>query len=57
MKAMIEEIFSEAKTPISRGGPKSLELAAAGNPDLILPEIFMPGMGSFEVCLKNYQKA
>jgi len=50
LKAIINDAFPGAVVITALDGPKGIELAIATNPDVILLDMILPGMDSFEVC-------
>jgi len=50
LKAILNDIFSDAVVFTALTGEKGIELATAEDPDVILLDIVMPGMDGFEVC-------
>jgi PAS domain S-box-containing protein len=57
LKAVISDTFPEATLLTSTNGLQGIELAVAEDPDVILLDIFMPGMDGFEVCSRLKQQA
>ncbi len=50
LKALILEVFPDAKLREAQDGARCIELAKATNPDAILLDVVMPGMDGFSVC-------
>jgi PAS domain S-box-containing protein len=50
LKAIINVAFPGAALYTALNGQKGIELAVINNPDVILLDVFMPGMDGFEVC-------
>ena len=58
LKALISEIFPEAVVLSAPNGQKGLEIAAQEEPEIILLDIIMPGMGRYSdfinYCIFSY---
>ena len=52
IKALVGDIFPDARMIMANSGAKGLEIAASEKPDVILLDVIMPGMDGFEVCRK-----
>jgi len=52
LKALIKEIFPDAKVFLASSGNQGIQIAADVDPNVILLDIVMPEMDGFEVCKK-----
>jgi len=52
LKALVTDIFPDARMLMATSGARGLEIAASEKPDVILLDVIMPGMDGFEVCRK-----
>jgi len=55
LKAVIGDAFPDAYLLMALNGPEGIEIAIANDPDVILLDVWMPGMDGFEVCRRLKQ--